>query len=334
MDGICTLGNDRVYDQIVALINSIEANGGPQMPICIFPYDDQTQRLQALAADRPEVQLYDDNASIQRWDAFVKAVWATHPTAPERWRAAGSQGIHRMGTHRRLCAFDGPFDRFLYMDADTLLLQSPQRIFDYLNDYDWVTYDFQHKDLSHVFDGESEWLNKLFSIEQLQQVFCSGFYASRRGMFSPELDGELLQRLQSGEGAVLYPMAPDQTVLNYLVLRSQLRVCNLARHLPVAQRTGNSVTSSHFVTRAGQGFDGETPLTYLHYIGVSSRLFSTLCRGENVDFPYREIFLHYRYWHAPEQQPRLQGPCQPYQARRWRRWAYGLSKIVYESLQP
>ena len=27
MDGICTLANDRVYDQLVALLNSIEVNG-------------------------------------------------------------------------------------------------------------------------------------------------------------------------------------------------------------------------------------------------------------------------------------------------------------------
>ncbi len=30
MDGICTLANDRVYDQLVALLNSIEVNGGKE----------------------------------------------------------------------------------------------------------------------------------------------------------------------------------------------------------------------------------------------------------------------------------------------------------------
>ncbi len=40
MDGICTLANDRVYDQLIALLNSIEVNGGKALPVCVYPYDD------------------------------------------------------------------------------------------------------------------------------------------------------------------------------------------------------------------------------------------------------------------------------------------------------
>jgi len=45
MDGICTLGNDVVYDQLVALLNSIEAIQGPEMPVCVYPYDDKLKKL-------------------------------------------------------------------------------------------------------------------------------------------------------------------------------------------------------------------------------------------------------------------------------------------------
>lgn len=310
--GICTLGNDYVYDQIVALLNSIQANAGIEMPVCIFPYDNQVDRLRRLAQSRPQVQLYEDSDSIERWDRYIAAIWDTHPTAWQRWKNAGSHGIHRMGTHRRFCAFDGPFEQFVYMDADTLLLSKIEPVFEALNNYDWIIYDFQHKDLSHVFNTDSEYLDKLFSQEQLRQAtFCSGFYGTQQGIFSPDLSSEMLKLLRAGESAVLYPMAPDQTILNYLVLRSKLKVCNFAHTLPETERTGNSVTSSHFSVRDGAVFDNGKPLTYLHYIGISSSCFRRLCEGENVNFPYRDIFLRYRYLDAPEKQPVLRGRAQP-----------------------
>jgi len=329
MDGICTLGNDRVYDQIVALLNSIEVFAGPEMPVCIYPYDDRVERLRELAQSRPHLTLYDDTASIQRWDAWVEQIWATHPTARQQWDAIGSAGIHRMGTHRRFCAFNGPFDRFIYMDADTLLLSDPIPVFNALNEYDWITYDFQHKDLNHVYDVNSGWLEKLFSAEQVQrQTFCSGFYASRRGLFDSDLGKNILDWLNSGETAVLYPMAPDQTILNYLVMRCGVNSCNLALTLPTEQRTGNSVTSSHFTIENHRVYDKGVPLLYLHYIGLSSQLFARLCAGENVDLPYRDVFLHYRYLHNPETCPALLGKLMVAKPQGWRRYLKPLAQLL------
>ncbi|MBD2260898.1 sugar transferase [Pseudanabaena sp. FACHB-2040] len=328
MDGICTLANDSVYDQLVALINSIEANAGRDLPICIYPYDDRLDRVRQLVSERPQVQLYCDRTSLDRWDSFVEEIWATHPTAQQQWQAIGSHGIHRQGTHRRFCAFDGPFDRFLYMDADTVLLSSVEPISQALETCDWVTYDYQHKDLTHVFTVAAPQLSQIFSAEQLRrQAFCSGFYAAKRGTFSPDQLGPILGYLQQGEAAVLYPMAPDQTILNYLVMRTGLASCNLALSLSVDQATGNSITSTHFTVEAGQVYDRGHPLTYLHYIGVSSRLFRQLCAGENVDFPYREVFLHYRYLHDPTSRPRLMGRLKPYQSvPGWRRYLSALTR--------
>ncbi len=330
MDGICTLGNDHVYDQIVALLNSIKVFAGPKMPVCIYPYDDQVERLQELVRSRPNVTIYDNTASIQRWDTWVEQIWATHPTARQQWDAIGSSGVHRRGTHRRFCAFDGPFDRFLYMDADTLLLSDPSPVFNRLNDCDWVTYDFQHKDLSHVYAVDSPWLERLFSAEQLhRQTFCSGFYASRQGLFDPDLSQDVLDWLKSGEAAVLYPMAPDQTILNYLVMRRGVNSCNFALALPPEERTGNSVTSSHFTIQENRVYDKGVPLLYLHYIGLSSKLFARLCQGENIDLPYRDVFLHYRYRQAPETCPALVGKLLSNRpAQGWRRYLQPLAQLL------
>lgn len=330
VNGICTLANDYVFDQVIALLNSIEVHAGKDCPVCIYPYDDQIQKLQNFLKDRPHVHIYNDQPSMQRWDDQVKEIWQYHPTAQQQWfEATGNMGIHRMGTHRRFCAFDGPFDQFIYMDADTLLLDSPQPIFDFLDEFDWITYDFQYKDLSHVFDINSSKLLKIFSEEQLKrQVFCSGFYASKRQAVDEHKLKFYFNKLAEGDAEVLYPMAPDQTILNYFVLRKPLNSVNLALHLPVDKRTGNSVTSPHFEQREDSVFDKGIRLLYLHYIGVSSKFFARMCQGENLDIPYREVFLHYRYLHAPESRPDLQGAVikrQPQRPPLWKRLMRKLS---------
>jgi hypothetical protein len=314
MDGICTLANDRIYDQLIALLNSIEVNGGKDLPVCVYPYDDNIERIRAEIAQRPNVQLFDNRDVIDLWDNFAKSAWEPHPTAKERWLKAGSKGYHRFGTHRRYCAFDGPFDRFIYMDGDTLLMSPLDRVFAQLDNYDCVVYDFQHKDITHVYEVTSPKLLEIFSQERLnQEIFCSGFYGSKKGLFDEERRNWLIEQLRAGEAEIVYPMAVDQPLLNYMMMRSNCAISNLALQLPKEERTGCCVTSPHFQALDNILYDKGKRLTYLHYIGLSSSLFTRLCSGENLDFPYRDIFLHYRYLYQPSQRPIFTDSPKPYQ---------------------
>ncbi|MEA5469541.1 Npun_R2821/Npun_R2822 family protein [Spirulina sp. 06S082] len=315
MDGICTLGNDRVFDQVIALLNSIEVMLGADFPVCIYPYDDNIEQLTAAIANRPNVEIYSDRNSMDAWDSFAKAAWDTHPTAFQRWSQAGSKGYHRFGTHRRYCAFDAPFDRFLYMDADTLLMNDPAPIFKELEHHDCVVYDFQFKDITHIYDVNSPKLTQVFPQERLdREIFCSGLFASKHNTFPPSQRDWIVDRLKAGEAEVLYPMSVDQSLINYMMMRSGKSIYNLALELPGDRATGCCVTSPHFEAEDHLLYDGGTRLTYLHYIGISSRIFARLCGGENIDFPYRDIFLHYRYLHEPEKRPTLSGKPKVYDA--------------------
>jgi hypothetical protein len=315
MDGICTLANDRVFDQTIALLNSIEAVMGKDFPVCIYPYDDNTSKLTAEIVDRPQVRLYDDRDSIEQWDDFCKKVWEKHPNAFARWQKAGSEGYHRFGTFRRYGAFDAPFDRFLYMDADTLLLGNVTPIFDKLDEFDCIVYDFQYKDLSHVYDVNYPKLRELFNDDRLQkEIFCSGFYASKKDLFPIEKRDWLLSQLNGGDAPVLYPMAPDQTVINYMMMRADAKIYNFALELPKEEVTGCCVTSSHFTEENNLLYDKGIPLIYLHYIGLSSRLFDRVCQGENIDFPYRDLFLHYRYLYESDKRPQFTTKAKAYDA--------------------
>jgi hypothetical protein len=315
MDGICTLANDRVYDQLIALLNSIEAIYGQEMPVCIYPYDDNTAQITAEIARRPQVQIYNNLESIQRWDEFARNVWDIHPTAQQNWLKLGKHKYHRFGTHRRYGAFDDPFERFVYMDADTLLMSPLDAIFNQLNNHDWIVYDFQYTDLTHVYNQASTKLTQIFPKQRLEmEIFCSGFYASKKNIFPQIVRDSLLEKLTHGEAEILYPDAPDQTILNYMVMRSGISSYNFAHHLDESEKTGCCVTSTHFEAHNNILYDRGNRLTYIHYIGLSSNIFKQVCQGENIDFPYRDIFLHYRYLHEPKKRPKFKSKGRDYNA--------------------
>ncbi|MEH2416803.1 Npun_R2821/Npun_R2822 family protein [Nostoc sp.] len=304
MNGICTLGNDYVFDQLVALLNSIDVILGSETPVCIYPFDDQTQRIADEIAKRSNVFLYDNQESINRWDQFMLTA------APERLNRNKSR---LYGAHRRFCAFDGPFDKFIYLDADTLVMNSLATVFEKLDSYDFVVYDFQFKDVSKIYNVNSPKLLEVFEQKRIDsEIFCSGFYGAKQGIFNSEQRDRLISHLQNGEAEILYSGAGEQPLINYMVMRSNLSIYNFAQQLPDNEATGCSATSKHFEEREHLLYDKGNRLTYLHYIGVPPNINQAVCAGENIEFPYRDLFLYYRYLHEPEKRPVFKNPPKSY----------------------
>ena len=304
MNAICTLANDTVYDQLIALLNSIELILGSNTPVCIYPFDEQVQQIKAEIAQRQNVFIYEDFASIQRWDKFMESA------APER---LNRKKFRLYGAHRRFCAFDGPFERFIYMDADTLVMNSLDAVFDKLNESDFVVYDFQFTDPTKVYNLLSPKLLEVFEKNRIDsEIFCSGFYGSKQGFFDSDTREWLLSQLQSGDAEILYSGAGEQPLLNYMVMNTRINTYNFARSLPDNVKTGCSVTSKHFQVQDYVLYDQGNRLTYLHYIGVQPDLIRRVCAGENIEFPYRDLFLHYRYLREPEKRPVFTEPLMSY----------------------
>lgn len=311
--GIYILANDVVFDQLVALLNSIEVNIGEDFPVCVVPYNDRLDLVRQEIQTRKNVSLFEDSESIVKWENFAEQIWKAHPTAMQTWQEKGVSGVNRMGMHRRFCCFDGPFDKFVYLDADILVMNSFESIFQQLDSHDFVVYDFQYKDPTHVYDVSSQKLLELFPESRIsKEIFCAGLYGSKKNLFDDEKIDWLLSQLKNGEAEILYFNGPDQSILNYMVMKSGIASYNFSHHLPTTKRTGCSVTSPHFEEQNFVLYDKGNRLTYLHYIGVSSSLFRKVCAGENLDFPYRELFLHYRYLHEPEKRPKFTTKPKPY----------------------
>jgi hypothetical protein len=307
-NGIYILANDVVFDHLVALLNSLEINGAKDIPVCIIPYDDRMKKARVEIATRHNVTLFENTDSIQFWEDFATKAWTSHRKAQKVWQVKGWKPVHCLGMHRKFCCFDGPFDKFIYFDADTLLMGSLDYIYQKLDEVDWVANDFQYKsDLNYVFDLSSEKLADIFNFERLQsQIFCAGWFASKKGVLNRNNLAKMLEYLTSGESEILSLRGTDQPLFNYLTARSKISFYNFAYAQP-EQVTGNH-WSSQFDVIDYVLYDKGRRLTYLHYMSISAAKFTQLCAGEDVEIPYRDVFLHYRYLKSRETQPKLAPP--------------------------
>ena len=304
INGIYTLANDVVYDQLVALLNSIEVNAGRQITVCVIPYDQRLEKVRAEVACRDYVTMFEESDCLAYWDDFATQVWKNYPRAQTTWRKRGLSELYRLPMHRKLCGLDGAFDKFIYFDADTLLMGPIDYIYEKLDSFDWVVHDFQYKsELKYIFDGPQELLQQVFSDENLQnKVFCAGWFATKKHIFSREMLASLLEKLKAGEAEVMALGGPDQSLFNYMVLQSGISYYNFAYHDP------DQVTGTHWRSQFDLVdnvlYDKQRRLTYLHYMSIGASKFTRLCSGEDMDIPYRDVFLHYRYLNSPEERPK------------------------------
>ncbi len=332
-EGLCLLANDAVLHQLVALLNSLERNADRERPVLVIPFDAAVEGVARELARRPYAQLLDAPEVLATWDAFAAAA-RDDPAAHAIWeRKFGRPGLHRAGFYRCLAAFDAPFERFLYLDADMLVLDSLAPFFDALETCELAVFDDQYRAPQHVFDLASPRLDALFGDRVREEVFCTGLFAARRGVLDAERRAAVLAGLRGGDAEVLYLWSADQTLLNYAALKTGIRTRNLYRERADAERVHTCVSKPDLVVRDGLVHDGGRRLPFLHYIGIPSTAVNAACEGRNLVFPYRDLLLDYRYLRDPEARPALRGRPRPFfrppgRARRlWRKARARLARL-------
>lgn len=308
--GIYTLANDAVYDQLVGLLNSIEANVSPDIPVCVIPYDTQLNRVQEELDARANVTLFDNWDSIQRWEAFAHQVWAAHPRAgqkyvkPPRWYGGHLQ--------RKFAAFDGDFDKFVFYDADSLAMKSLDTVFKKLDQYDFVFDDWEHRKPNPVTAlniSVIEASGRYSEADIRPKLHCGSFFASKRGFFDAHTI-ERLEKLLIEQQEVKWINGNDWwgevNLFNYMTLRCDYSLFNFTLSDNLQERTGNCADADSFVNIDGILYNaqGLKPIHRIHYMNYSHQDFARLSQGENVRIPYQDIFLEYRFRQAPQQKPK------------------------------
>ena len=108
-DGVLCLANDNVLEGLVALCHSLREHA-PQRHLTVIPFDEKVNETRALL-DEFGFALYDD-PSLREMDLLGQRYWPGNPTK-----------AHNM---RKFCGFWGPYEHFLFLDSDIVLMQSPE----------------------------------------------------------------------------------------------------------------------------------------------------------------------------------------------------------------
>jgi hypothetical protein len=307
--GIYTLANDVVCDQLIALLNSIETNVDRDLPVCIIPYDDRLEKVRQELKNRPNVTIFEDRESIQRWEDFAREVWTAHSRASDskmsrpKWFNGHLQ--------RKFVAFDGEFDEFVFYEADNLAMKPVTDVFEKLSNYDFIFDDWEHRKATPVAALNIPLIEKASAYKESDirpKIHDASFFASKKGFFSPDELANLKEKLidkKEVEWINAIGWWDDVFLFNYLTLRCDRPIYNFTLSPNGQERTGNCADKDPFVSIDNVLYNeqGLKPIHRIHYMNYSSADFARLCRGEDANIRYKDTFLYYRFLKEPDRRP-------------------------------
>ncbi len=277
--GIYILANDEVLDNAIALLNSIRVYDS-ETPVIMIPYDSYYKTAAGVLAKSFGVQIYEDLKFLECLSKKVRKIFSGRIFVNPKVNFS-----HNL--LRKLACWFGIFDEFLYIDTDIVVFEKIIDNLKYLSDYDFVHCDYQYLNrIKHVFTSKLLEDN-VFSKNELQAVFNSGFWGSKKNLIS---EGELYQTLEEcaahPEYFQLQHRNTDQPIINYIALKRIKRRLNIVRNSG-KKGPGNWAGMPHFKRQDNFLIDPNVnrPLKYLHWAGTRI----------GPGCPYWDIWRHYRY---------------------------------------
>jgi len=271
--GIYILTNDATLDHAIALLSSIRARDSAT-PIVMIPYDDRSQQAATVLGRHFGVTPYEDTDLLEGIDSAVR-------------RNFGADFFWRPTMFRKQAAWFGPFDEFLYLDADIVVFERVIDNLDHLSDCDFLCCDNQHEHeggLRYIFTSEIL-VDRVFARDVLRDVFNGGWWASKKGVLKEEdLWANLEECARHRDYFDFATGVCDQPILNYLVLKRLARRRNLFRYEARAPRMWAGTAG--FKRRGDLLVDPAVgrSLKFLHWAGTP------LGPGH----PYWRVWKHYR----------------------------------------
>ncbi len=210
--GVYMLGNDHVADYLEALFISLRQHS-PDLPARLIPYDGRLTRTRELCA-RHRIEIHTDLA-FPALEQLGLGLWTSSPYS------------NHQNLFRRLCIFWGPFDNFLYLDADICVLSPLEPLFDA---FEKSPVPFASFDVDHERVYQAGPLRDRMIREHGSLGFNSGHFFSRLGVFD-------LEKLQSAMRAAqplahLFQDRGDQGFLNFAVDHFGVPQTRMTRLLP------------------------------------------------------------------------------------------------------
>ncbi|MFF7636341.1 hypothetical protein ACFZB9_24815 [Kitasatospora sp. NPDC008050] len=203
--GVYFVANDRVFDLATVFLTSFRRHN-PDIALRLIPFDAEHHRLAALG-ERYGFTLWADQELLSRCDE-ISLAFHEHPK----------------GHFRKLAAWAGEFNEFLYIDSDTAVLRNIDFVFDRLSGHGFLTAT-SHLPGRAWKDGIEE--SGKLTPEQYGYRANTGFVASRKGALT--FAGITAALPAARELAPHMKLGYEQPLLNYLMVTSGHRYTSLHR---------------------------------------------------------------------------------------------------------
>lgn len=252
--GVYILANNRVFDLVVAFLNSFRATN-PELPLCLIPFDDHTEKIARLA-DRYHFSIFDDRDLLQSYDQI----------------GCRLQG-RAIGQYRKIAAWKGPYERFIFIDIDTVVLRPLDEVFDLLDGHDYIAGHSHFPNTRMWTWRDSAYAGAGLSAEQIDYSANTGFFASKVDLFS---DDRLAQTVASAMPlrAHMNLGTYEQAFLNYLVVTLGIRYTSLSQIEASNEKAGIPCEcwpgdpKWKLTGDSGLRFGGkERPVLFIHWAG-------------------------------------------------------------------
>jgi hypothetical protein len=263
--GIYILGNDRIIDDAIAFMNSVQQHA-PNYPVALIPYDTHYHNLARILRDRYGVEVFEDRALFDEIDRHTQALLGWKPPMC-----------------RKFACWSGPFDEFIYFDTDILVFQDQADLFDLLTEYDIVTCaEGRYTGIQDVFT-EQVLMRNLFTQQEISELFNAGFFASKKQALDRVRMVSLLEQAVAVKD-IFIPHHQDQTILNYLVLVGMPKRANLREYAPAIPDDAYAGLEILQV-KGNQIYKYGHPVRFIHWCGYK----------EIPRRPHVSLWLKYRY---------------------------------------
>lgn len=266
--GIYILGNDKVFEQTMALVNSLKYYDS-EIKIIMIPYDNRYQKLARTLKKLYDIKIYQNLEIIAYFSRDINRLFGNK--------------VERINLLRKLLCWFGELDEFLYLDTDIIVFQKIIKELKFLEMCDFFSCDYQYKNgINQVFCSKIIEDN-ILTIKETKNTFNSGFWGSKKNIISYDSLYKTL-RYVADNSKYFFLANPDQTILNYLVLKEigdNYNIAKKQKNIP-----GSWAGSCHFKQSGNILIDPNTnkKLKYLHWAGIKIK------KGS----PYWNIWKYYR----------------------------------------
>lgn len=272
--GVYFLANNKVFEQTVAFLRSFRTYN-PNLPLCLIPYNDDYEQIAALK-DTYHFSIFNDAELLKKCDEISVAFhgWV-------------------VGAYRKLATWEGMFESFLYIDVDTVVVDSVDFAFEHLKHGQYVASHSNLPDIRRWVWKDSIYETDILTPPQIAYSANTGFFASSRGLFPikhclAKMAGGLVLRDK------MELLCMEQPFLNYLVVTSGYTFTSLLTLNDAGISPG--IPLEFWAGTPGARVEGgkisspwDRPVFLVHWAGIWQSC------NDLDKLPYRELWEYYRH---------------------------------------